>query len=335
MEMVDRYVYAVTQKLPQTQREDIAIELRGLIEDMLEERVGENGSVTDKIVEEVLMELGSPRAMAQKYRGSKRYLIGPELYESFILVLKIVLISVGLSLATAFVVRTVINPVEILDYFIEFIVTTVTTVPQALGWVTLGFALGEFYGGFKKEDLKLDKNWMPSMLPPIPHPKKHIKRSEPIIAIVFYVILMAMFGFSNDYFGIFRFSDGEFVGVIPFLNEAKFPEYMPFLLLLLALFIVKECLKLISGKWTMRLVICTAVVNLVALIVVYFLITSQSFWNPDFMEGLISAGIVEQGTDGYGIMETIWKNVTGATVIIFIVALIWDIVDGIIKVRKK
>ncbi|WP_010098333.1 HAAS signaling domain-containing protein [Ornithinibacillus scapharcae] len=335
MEMVNRYVYAVTQRLPQSQREDIAIELRGLIEDMLEERVGDGGNNTDKMVEEVLMELGSPRTMAHKYRGSKSYLIGPELYESFILVLKIVLISVGITLVGAFAIKTVINPVEILDHFIEFIVSTVTAIPQALGWVTLGFALGEYYGGFKAGDLKLDKNWMPSMLPPIPHPKKTIKRSEPIIAIVFYVILMGMFGFSSNYFGIFRFSDGEFVGVIPFLNEAKFPEYMPFLLLLLALFIVKECLKLISGKWTMKLVVCTTVVNLVALMVVYFMITSQSFWNPHFMEGLMNAGIVEQGTEGYEIMETIWKNVTGATVIIFIVALLWDIVDGMIKVRKK
>ena len=41
MEMINRYIYAVTQKLPQSQRKDIADELRGLIEDMLEERAGQ------------------------------------------------------------------------------------------------------------------------------------------------------------------------------------------------------------------------------------------------------------------------------------------------------
>lgn len=38
MELIDRYVYAVVQKLPEQQRNDIRKELYGLIEDMLEER---------------------------------------------------------------------------------------------------------------------------------------------------------------------------------------------------------------------------------------------------------------------------------------------------------
>lgn len=38
MELIDRYIYAVTKKLPQKQREDIEKELRTLIDDMLEER---------------------------------------------------------------------------------------------------------------------------------------------------------------------------------------------------------------------------------------------------------------------------------------------------------
>ena len=35
MEMVERYIYAVTKKLPEKQRSDIEQELRSLIEDML------------------------------------------------------------------------------------------------------------------------------------------------------------------------------------------------------------------------------------------------------------------------------------------------------------
>lgn len=37
MEQIDRYIYAVTKRLPQLQRDDIAEELHGLIEDMLDE----------------------------------------------------------------------------------------------------------------------------------------------------------------------------------------------------------------------------------------------------------------------------------------------------------
>lgn len=55
MEMMERYIYAVTRKLPQSQREDIGKELRGLIEDMLEERVP-IGTVTEKDLEDVLID---------------------------------------------------------------------------------------------------------------------------------------------------------------------------------------------------------------------------------------------------------------------------------------
>lgn len=42
MELVDRYIHAVTARLPEAQREDIKRELQSLIEDMLEERSPES-----------------------------------------------------------------------------------------------------------------------------------------------------------------------------------------------------------------------------------------------------------------------------------------------------
>ena len=68
MDLVDRYIYAVTQKLPQAQRRDIADELHGLIEDMRDERA-ETSKTSENDIEEVLLELGNPRELADKYRG--------------------------------------------------------------------------------------------------------------------------------------------------------------------------------------------------------------------------------------------------------------------------
>jgi hypothetical protein len=334
MEMVNRYIYAVTQKLPQSQREDIAIELRGLIEDMIEERVG-SGEANKKVIEEVLLELGNPREMAQKYRGTKKYLIGPELYDTFLIVLKIVLLSMAGGLGIVFIIQTILNPVEILDHFIGLIVTLVTAIPQVLGWVTLAFWLGDYYGGIKAKDLGLDKTWNPAMLMPIPDPKRRIKRSEPIVGIIFYVIFMVLFAFSSNFFGVYIFNDDQFSGVVPFLNEATISQYMPFVLLLLATFILKECLKLISGKWTMKLVGYTAGINLLGMLVVFFLITGESFWNPTFMGDLVQAGIVNEGSEGYNVVSAIWNNSTRIIVALFLIGLVWDIVDGFIKARKK
>lgn len=333
MEMIERYIYAVTQKLPQSQREDIAVELRGLIEDMVEERAGDTSD--EKVVEEVLLELGSPREMALKYTGKKRYLIGPELFEPFLTVLKIVLISLTAALGIVFVIQTMINPIDLLDAFVGLIVSLVTAIPQAVGWVILIFALVEYNGGYKAEDLALDKSWSPSLLPEIPDRKRQIKRYDPIIAIVFYVLMMVLFTFSSNFFGVYVFQDGSFQHVIPFLNESTLPHYLPFILLSLALFIVKECLKLISGKWTMKLVAYTLIINLIGIVAVIFLITGDAFWNTQFMSDLAQAGVVAEGADGYSVVEAIWINCTNIVLIILLIGLVWDVVDGYIKARKQ
>ena len=83
--MIDRYIYDVTRRLPKNQRQDIDAELRGLIEDMVEER---SPQPEKSDLEAVLTELGRPSALAAKYRGSKRFLIGPELFDVYFLVLK-------------------------------------------------------------------------------------------------------------------------------------------------------------------------------------------------------------------------------------------------------
>lgn len=334
MEMIERYIYAVTQKLPQSQRADIAKELRSLIQDMLDERV-DNREVNNKDVEEVLQNLGSPKQLAQKYRGSKKYLIGPEFYDSFILILKITLISVAAGMSIVFAIQIILDPIAILDHFVNYIVSLVTVIPQAIGWVTFSFVFFEHFAGVKAQDLILDNYWKPADLPPIPDPKRSIKRSEPIVGIVFYVFVIMLFTFSSEYFGIFLFQDDEFSKVIPFLNEETFSTYLLFIILILGLSILKESLKLISGKWTLKLFLYTTLVNVIAFVTVFIMISGSAFWNPNFMQELTQAGIVSQGSEGYETVRTIWDNSTQWILIFLVIGLIWDSVNGFIKIRKK
>ncbi|HOV26477.1 MAG TPA: hypothetical protein PK566_09005 [Pseudobacteroides sp.] len=83
MDLINRYVYAVTKSLPEKQREDIEKELRTLIDDMIEEN--DEPVSYEKKVEKVLLELGDPEKLADNYRGSKRYFIGPKFYEKYLL----------------------------------------------------------------------------------------------------------------------------------------------------------------------------------------------------------------------------------------------------------
>ena len=67
-ELIRRYVYAVTKRLPRKSREDVAKELNTLIADMLEERCGQV-LPTEKDVRVVLTELGTPAELYDQYSG--------------------------------------------------------------------------------------------------------------------------------------------------------------------------------------------------------------------------------------------------------------------------
>lgn len=334
MEMIDRYVYAVTKRLPESQRNDVTDELRGLIADMLEDRV-QNREAVDADVESVLLELGHPRTLAQKYRGSKKYVIGPELYDSYMMVLKIGLISVVAVSSAVFVIKVILNPVEILDYFISYIVSFFTwIIPTVFGWTTLGFTIAEHFSAGELKHINLDKGWKPSDLPPVPGPKRQIKRSESIAGMIFYMLAMVFLTFSNEYFGIWIFENGEFANVVPFLNKETYGLSLMVILIVFGFGIVKECLKFMYGKWTNSLVAFTAVANLISLVLVLFMINSSQFWNPDFMNGLVQSGFVTPGSEGFNMARNIWEQTTLWIAILFLVSLVWDVFAGWIKVRK-
>ncbi|MBP2240969.1 hypothetical protein J2Z40_001529 [Cytobacillus eiseniae] len=336
MESIERYVHAVTHLLPQSQREDIAKELRGLIEDMLDERV-QDGNATKKDVEEVLLELGEPRKLANKYRGTNRYLIGPELFDHYIMVLKIVLIATSAVIGVSFIIEIIMDPPSILQAFISFIVSVVTGLPMAFAWTTFAFASLQFWGNkqLKVVDLQLNSDWKPSDLPPIPHPKGQVKKGEAITGIVFYIICITFFVFSSDYFGIWVFDDGKFKEVVHFFNEQYIGYCMLFIFLIFGFGIIKECLKLVHGRWTMQLVLFTAVVNIFSIIGLMIVIAEPLIWNPNFITQLVESGLLAVDSESFQTLSVIWEQATKWLLIIFLFTLIWDIIDGYIRVRKS
>lgn len=331
MELVERYIYAVTQKVSPSQRSDIAKELRSLIEDMLEEQT-HGKVVSEGDIEAVLMELGNPKELARQYRGTKKYLIGPELFNSYITILKIVLVTASIVMGGIFVIQVILEPVSILDHFINFIVSIVTGLPTAFGWTTLCFAAAEHFTNFDEKELKIDKDWTPRDLPPIPQ-KGTIKRSEPIAGIVFYTALLLFFTFSSNFFGVWIFDDG-FSGTVPFINEEASILFLLFIVVALGFGIMKESLKLIYGQWNMKIVVFTLLLNTISLLAIIYIIMQPGFWNPDFMEQLVQHNLLTEGTDSFTVVQKIWDQLTLWVPILFAIGLVWDVVDGLIKVKK-
>ena len=89
MDLIERYVYEVGRQLPRKNRADIQVELKSTLVDTLEDRVAGEPTQEDEI--ELLKEFGPPQKVAASYWPQGQYLIGPNLFPLFRMVVAIVL----------------------------------------------------------------------------------------------------------------------------------------------------------------------------------------------------------------------------------------------------
>jgi hypothetical protein len=331
MEMINRYVYAVTHKLPEKQRADIEKEVRGLIEDMLDERVPDGEVITQQHVEDILHELGDPYDLAVKYRGVKRYLISPEIFDIYLTVLKVVAYSIWIGLSVVFAIEFILNPMNVIEQFTSYLVSIITVSIQGFAWVTIIFALMEYAGVNVAQIGNASKaTWKPSQLQPIPNPKTQIKSSEAITGIIFAVLFMVLFIFSRDLLGIHRLAEGERT-FVPFLNEAVFKQYLPFVYVWLGIGLLRECLKLVTKKWSMKLSVYFVLFNIISFVIALIVFQDQAVWNPDFMNEMVQSGLIVANSDGFETVNNIWSSITEGIVYFIAALLIIDSVHVLFK----
>lgn len=90
MELLDRYLHAVSFWLPKAQKKDIVAELSEDVRSEAEEKESELGRpLSDEELAAILKRRGSPFTVAQRYLP-QRHLIGPVLYPVYLFVLKLV-----------------------------------------------------------------------------------------------------------------------------------------------------------------------------------------------------------------------------------------------------
>lgn len=328
--MIDRYVYDVTRRLPKAQREDIDKELRGLIEDMLEERTPE---ATKQDLEAVLTELGRPSKLAAKYRGSKRFLIGPELFDMYFLVLKIVLAATAFGLTLALVIGLVASPPQNVWLAIgEFFASILSGVVQSFAYVTLVFAIIE---RFAKGKDKWKDEWKPIDLPEIPKSNTRISYGDPIAGIVFIVIVLMIINLTPESIGIYTFS--EPITVTPIFNLDVFRSMIILIDIILCLGIVKEAFKLISGKYTLQLAVATTVINVACIILSISVFLPPAIWNQELVGTLRNVADMTWA-EGWN-LEYWWsivpKIIVGLSVFGYVVEIITNFVRGAVNAVRN
>lgn len=336
MEIIDKYVYAVTSRLPEKQRADIERELRGLIEDMLED-AGQGEQPTKQDVEVVLTELGNPRELATKYRGEQQYLISPELFPYYISVMKIVLASIAIGLTAVFCIETVFEPTGVGDHFGGMIGNIMSALVQGFAWVTIAFAIIE-YTGAKKDVVKHKTGWKVSDLPELPSYKLRIKRSDAIASIVFSILFVMLITFSLEYFGIWLTKDGnlsEDVNLISFFNQDVFKDYLPYILVLFALSILNDCLQLITGKWTMKLLTYDIALHVLSFLLIVFMFSNSEIWNANFIDQVEAIGwYSEQNDDFSSGVVNIWNAAQQYTIAIAALVMLGSVANALYKMWK-
>lgn len=302
-ELTERYIYQVTRRLPKAQREDVAMELRELISDMADEK----GSV-----EAALIALGDPAEFAKKYSGDSNFLIGPTYYATYLTVLKIALMCTAISVFVIVLLQALFEGYSASDIadlsdgirvgaraFSQGLGSMISSVIGVFGSVTLVFAIMER----QKVDLDEAKEkawttadladkptgeksvWTPAKLTAVPSKKALLPRSDSIVDIVFSIIFAALIIFAPQLMGITWFKD-DVIETIPIFNLDKWNIILPFLLISLAIGLADAILKLIIGRYNIKVMVSTIVTGVSQVAIAIIVLKFLPVWNPDFGRGL-------------------------------------------------
>jgi uncharacterized membrane protein len=303
--LTDRYVWAVVRELPVEQRADIETELRGLIEDMIDDGRPER---------DVLVDLGDPTRLAARYRGSPRSLIGPELYPHWLRttrqVASIVVPLVG--------VGALIGGIIADDGAVEIVANALWVALIALVnvgfWSTLGFAIAERNG----ERLAAPA-WTPGDLAAVP------ARSRPglgeTISSATVALTVAALLVTQHVRGLVSGPDGE---AVPLIDPNAWNGRAQVIVAALVAGAVVAVLARRMG-WTAPLVAANLIANILLASMALWLAASGEFINAAFFEAIDA--------------DTRWRNTattSGWVAAVLTVAIaVVDSVESTVRWRRQ
>lgn len=271
-DLIERYIYAVTKRMDRKQREDVSLELQGLIEDMLAERCGSE-MPTEKDIRVVLTELGTPQALAQQYDEDKdKCLIGQPYYTAYKYVLKIVLICVTAGLTIANLILAMMEPADLLTAVTGWLNSLWNSAFGAFAFVTVLFAF------FQRKGVKIGESFDFDDLPPVPKESKEISKWESISGIAFCVIFVVLFLLVPDVFSMY--TDGL---RIPIFDAETLQKTWPLILLFAACGIFREAVQLLEGEYNRKVMVTALAADVISAVLCIWWLTGFRLLNPAFV----------------------------------------------------
>lgn len=287
--IVEKYIYEVIKRVPAKQRKDIRMELLSLIDDMKAEEGASE--------EEILEKLGSPKEFAKRYKDENSYLIGPDYYDNYMLVLKIGAIALAISTFVSGIIHSILEASTIKGFVKEFIKEVLGAGVYGffalVGTVTIIFYILERMNA--KVDKKTEDKWTPSQLPEIPNKKARISRAGCIVAIMFFVIMIGVFIYVPEIFGVFEATENGYRSVSCIFNLEKWNSLVPFFVVIFVTGIFEEVVRVISGQYCKMVMYCSIICNTIGVICSVILLKFMDVFNPNFANDLL----VDSGKEAY------------------------------------
>lgn len=280
--MIDRYIYAVTKELPKKLKNEIASELKTLMVDMMDgmDHALSEEEKNHKVVEE----LGNPKELANRYRGRERYLIGPNYFDKYFFIMKIVVLSIFIGISVASGLGVVFSIGTITEMMGGYISTLFSATLQGAAWVTGIFVLLEYNEIYIETGME-EEVWEPSQLPELPEKKALISRAESVFAIMIATIALTLFSFLPEIIGIYYKVAGE-LNFIPLFNIDGLYPFKVIIFMVFTTNILIELIKIIKGRWTMKIAIIITVLNVISAVLFINVIYNMNIWNREIMQKL-------------------------------------------------
>ncbi len=301
--LIERYVYDVSRRLPEKDKYEVSDELRANIYDMLPP------DAADDDITSVLTELGSPASLAEKYRQNPRYLISPAYYDEYVRALKWVLPLVG---AIVMIIGMILGAVQamggepvsaadiISSVLSKGISMGLNAALQALFWITIGFVIAERTGAYPASTGEWSVNDLPEILP---DDKRRIPLSDSIVELVLTVIFaaLAVLLCLGKLPIAFIIQDGE-TQIRSLFSPGFLSACAPAIVAMALLDIGELVVKIKQRRWTPAVCAAAIISAVVNMAVMLYLVNRPNIFSAEFVEFIASLDLA--GFDLLSIMQT-------------------------------
>ncbi|MFS0779708.1 hypothetical protein ABC255_27450 [Neobacillus sp. 3P2-tot-E-2] len=331
MRIIDLYIQEVTRRLPVKSREDIALELRSTIEDMLPV------DYTEEEVKPALEKLGNPAVLASGYLDRPMHLIGPRYFDIYINLLKMILpIAAAITFISIIADSIISYPEEeaVLNVLLNAIGFGIwrifSTGIQVFFWLTVVFAIIE-RTDHKNRQVPLTpclKEWTPEDLYNIPYiPKeKAIPRVEVFLGMLWTAIWASVYFNAASLLGVYEKGNKGLEFIMPTFNQEVLLSYWPLVVIVIGLEIAVASYKFHKGQWTGTMASINTVMHGVSSIVFILIISNNQLFNPAFVTYI---------TDLFSITGDVGTWIFWGAVFTFLLFAAIDIYQGFRKANLK